>query len=182
MKRANKAALLIGDLAILRNTYRPKKSRFVQAQSIVVGISVVETKSRPECIMVKPLIDLVPSLLRSANEASTSCPFQLVPSWEEGVVSCCESKVSVLFVGSALGFRTLLFLCVPPLHRKGNPVHFYFVVKSWTCSIAFVHGLLMLHNRSLPWAKLSRNFSCRKDFYFGDLFAYWIQGYCYRFR
>ena len=24
--------------------------------------------------------------------------------------------------------------------------------------------------------------SCRKDFYFGDLFAYWIQGYCYRFR
>ena len=120
------------DLAILRNTYRPKKSRFVQAQSIVVGISVVETRSRPECIMVKPLIDLVPSLLRSANEASTSCPFQLVPSWEEGVVSCCESKVSVLFVGSALGFRTLLFLCVPPLHRKGNTVHFYFVVKSWT--------------------------------------------------
>ena len=103
-------------------------------------------------------------------------------SWEEGVVSCCESKVSVLFVGSALGFRTLLFLCVPPLHRKGNTVHFYFVVKSWTCSIAFVHGLLMLHSRSLPWAELSRNFSCRKDFYFGDLFAYWIQGYCYRFR
>ena len=77
MKRANKAALPIGDLAILRNTYRPKKSRFVQAQSIVVGISVVETRSRPECIMVKPLIDLVPSLLRSANEASRPVLFNL---------------------------------------------------------------------------------------------------------
>ena len=47
MKRANKAALLIGDLAILRNTYRPKKSGFVQAQSIVVGISVVRGNEVP---------------------------------------------------------------------------------------------------------------------------------------
>ena len=145
MKRANngKAALLIGDLAILRNTHRPKKSRFVQAQSIVVGISVVETRSRPECIMVKPLIDLVPSLLRSANEASTSCPFQLVPSWEVWRTIGVKNQSFQFNIINAIWLSSLC----------SRMYVLYFTFNGWTldfqlCYIqlaTFLNGCIFLH-------------------------------------